>query len=139
MREYSRRPDFSNSLFHLTRERREYSSDDFVDRKLLREVSAFDVLKEILTAGVIRGSGNEGFIKGYRRAVCFSEIPLASMHHFAKPPDDPVGPSSTARYRFYGIAIGKRTMFEVGGRPVIYLPNSEGHSIPPRKMAACAL
>jgi hypothetical protein len=83
----------------------------------------------ILSSGTLRGSGNDGFIKGSRRAVCFSEIPLSAMHLFG-PPDDPFEPAKTARYRFYGIAISKRTLFEAGGRPVIYLPDSEGHWIP---------
>jgi hypothetical protein len=83
MVEKIRRADFSDSLVHLTRERREYSSANFVDQRLLREVSAFDVLKEILSSGILRGSGNEGFVKGSRCAVCFSEIPLSAMHLFA--------------------------------------------------------
>ena len=133
MVEKIRRADFSDSLVHLTRERREYSSANFVDQRLLREVSAFDVLKEILSSGILRGSGNEGFVKGSRRAVCFSEIPLSAMHLFARPPDDPLEPAKPARYRFYGIAVSKRALFEAGGRPVIYLPDSEGHWIPPEE------
>jgi hypothetical protein len=117
--------DFSHSLVHLTRERHEYSSSDFATQKLLRTVSAFDVLKEILTTGVLRGSGNEGYIKGSRRAVCFSEIPLSAMHAFAEPPSTQV-----ARYRHYGIVLSKQFVFDSGGRPVIYLPDSEGHWIP---------
>jgi hypothetical protein len=133
MAEKIRRADFSDALVHLTRERREYSSTDFLKQELLREVSAFDVLKEIMSSGIIRGSGNEGYVKGTRRAVCFSEIPLAAMHLFARPPDDPFEPATKARYRFYGIAISKRALFEAGGRPVIYLPDSEGHWIPPEE------
>lgn len=120
-----RRPDFSNSLVHLTRERKEYSSPDFVTQKLDRIVPAFDVLKEILVSGTIRGSGNEGYVKGNRRAVCLSEIPFSAMHQFAQPPSD-----DRARYRFYGIALSKKSVFEAGGRPVIYLPDTEGDWIP---------
>jgi hypothetical protein len=126
-----RRADFSDSLVHLTRERREYSSNNFAEQTLLREVSAFDVLKEILSSGTLRGSGNAGYVKGNRTAVCFSEIPLSAMHLFARPPDDPLERAKPARYRFYGIAVSKRALFEAGGRPVIYLPDSEGHWIPP--------
>jgi hypothetical protein len=120
-----RRSDFSNSLVHLTRERKEYSSPDFATQKLDRIVPAFDVLKEILSSGTIRGSGNEGYVKGNRRAVCLSEIPLSAMHQFAEPPSE-----ETARYRFYGVALSKQSVFEIGGRPVIYLPDAEGAWIP---------
>jgi hypothetical protein len=123
-----RRLDFSHSLVHLTRERHEYSSSDPATRKLLRVVSAFDVLREILTTGVLRGSGNEGYIKGSRRAVCFSEIPLSAMHLFAVEPSVEISRSHS--YRPYGIVLSKVTVFSAGGRPVIYLPDSEGHWIP---------
>ena len=133
MAEKIRRADFSDALVHLTRERREYTETGFLEQELLREVSAFDVLKEILSSGIVRGSGNAGYVKGTRPAVCFSEIPLAAMHQFARPPDDPFEPATKARYRFYGIAISKRALFEAGGRPVIYLPDAEGHWIPPEE------
>jgi hypothetical protein len=114
-----RRPDFGNSLVHLTRERKEPPRNAY---EAERVVPAFSVRKEILAAGVIRGSGNEGFVKGVRRAVCFSEIPLANIRAFAHRTD--------GRYRFYGIILSKRAVFEVGGRPIIYLPDAEGEWIP---------
>src|SRR5215218_8678599 len=121
-----RRADFTNSLVHLTRERAEYSSpNNLFQRKLERVVPAFDVLKEIMARGLIRGSGNAGLVKGSRTAVCFSEIPLSAMHQYAKPPSE-----TSARYRFYGIALSKKTVFDAGGRPVIYLPDAEGDWIP---------
>lgn len=123
-----RRLDFSHSLVHLTRERHEYSSDDPATRKLSRVVPAFDVLKEILSTGILRGSGNEGFVKGNRRAVCFSEIPLSALNLFAVEPSVPI--SRPHDYRFYGIVLSKQAVFGAGGRPVIYLPDSEGHWIP---------
>jgi hypothetical protein len=130
----ARRLYFSHSLVHLTRERHEYSSSDPATRKLVRVVSAFDV-KEILTTAALRGSGNEDFIKGSRRAVCFSEIPLSAMHLFAVEPSVEI--TRAHGYRPYGIALGKITVFSVGGTPVIYLPDSEGHWISGRrKMAA---
>src|SRR5262245_19224366 len=123
-----RRPDFNQSLVHLTRERKVYSAPQKVGDvvKLERVVSAFEVLKETLMSGTIRGSGNEGFVKGNRRAVCLSEIPLSVVHHFASPPSE-----GDAKYRFYGVALSKRSVFEAGGRPVIYLPDAEGGWIPP--------
>jgi hypothetical protein len=89
-------------------------------------VPAFEVLKEILASGTLRGSGNEGFVKGNRPAVCFSEIPLSAMHEFAQPPEV----VDTARYRNYGTVIHKSALFKAGGRPVIYLPDGEGQWIP---------
>lgn len=121
------RADFTNSLIHLTRERnikrRHFEVVNGIDEAT--KVSAFEVLKEILTDGIIRGSGKEGFIKGAERAVCFSEVPLSGVKYFANTKGD------EARYRFYGIAISKRAAFDCGGRPVIYLPDDEGNWIPP--------
>jgi hypothetical protein len=114
-----RRADFTNSLVHLTRERKE------LNKKTLKfeiVASPFDVLKEILAAGVIRGG--TGFVKGSQAVVCLSEIPLASMNEFS----GPVG--SNARYRSYGVAFSKKAVFNAGGRPVIYIPDDEGQWIP---------
>lgn len=113
-----KRPDFGHGLVHLTRERIERGPKT-------KTIPAFDVLKEIVISGVIRASGNEGFVKGTQKAVCFSEIPLSGVQQFATPPDEQL-----ARYRFYGVVVSKKTVFEAGGRPVIYLPDSEGDWIP---------
>lgn len=107
-----RRPDFSHGLVHLTKER--------------GDVKPFDVLKEILNSGVLTGSGRKGYIKGKDRAVCLSEIPLSSVEYFASSPDD----TDNVRYRFYGLALSKKAVFEAGGRPVIYLPDNEAEWIP---------
>jgi hypothetical protein len=116
------RSDFNHSLVHLTRERRVFPPG--ADKPEL-VASAFQVLKEILTSATIHGSGNEGFVKGHRRAVCLSEIPLASLHQFAEPPT-----AEKAKYRLYGIVLSKSAVFHAGGRPVIYLPDAEGDWIP---------
>ena|SRR5690242_14489476 len=94
-----KRLDFSQGLVHLTRERIEYeNAASPLDPPILKKIfPPFDVLKEILTSGVIRSSGNDGFIKGNQRAVCFSEIPLSAIHQFALPSTE-----ARARYRFYG-------------------------------------
>lgn len=107
-----RRPDFSQGLVHLTKER--------------GDVKSFDVLKEILQTGILKASGHKGFIKGKRKAVCLSEIPLSAVHYFASRPDK----EDNARYRFYGVALSKKAVFEAGGRPVIYLPDAEADWIP---------
>ena len=125
-----RRSDFSKGLVHLTRERMEYENTGLpLDPPILKKIfSPFDVLKEILTSGVIRSSGNDGFIKGNQKAVCFSEIPLSAIHQFALPPTE-----AKARYRFYGLSLSKKAVFAAGGRPVIYLPDQEAHWIPPEQ------
>src|SRR5262249_23479887 len=114
-----RRADFTNSLVHLTRERKELNKTTF---GLDLVASAFEVLKEILAAGVIQGG--LGFVKGSQPVVCLSEIPLASMDKFATQMD------GSTRYRFYGVALSKQAVFDAGGRPVIYSPDNEAGWIP---------
>jgi hypothetical protein len=111
------RRDFTNALVHLSRERTvSTASGDNIEQK------AFDNLKSILKEGVIKGGS--GFIKGPNKTVCFSEIPLSQLNQFAK-----LEPKK-ARYRFYGICISKKSAFENGARPVIYLPDDETEWIP---------
>jgi hypothetical protein len=119
-----KRPDFSQALIHLTRYRKTqvWNADKFVF-EVVETTPPFQVLKEILTSGVLRGSGNEGFVKGSQKAVCFSEIPLSAVHHFASEGPD-------ARYCYYGVVLSKQAAFAAGGRPVIYLPDNEGDWIP---------
>ena len=61
----SNRSDLVARITHLTRGK----TDD----------EAFERLWKILLEQTIRGSGNEGFIVGNRKAVCFQEIPLYSI------------------------------------------------------------
>lgn len=106
------RGDIVNSLVHLTKEN--------------GDASALENLCKILSDGELIGSTNEGFIKGPHPAVCFTETPLSSLKHFASKPEE----NEYARYRFYGVAINKKSAFELGARPVIYLPDKEGNWIP---------
>lgn len=117
-----KRTDFSQGLVHLTRERLIYDAET---QKLKQVASSFDVLKEILTSGIIRGSGNDGYVKGNQRAACFSEIPLSAVSGFACAPSE-----TKARYRYYGVSVSKKAVFAAGGRPVIYLPEIEADWIP---------
>ena len=119
-----RRADFNHSLVHLTRER-SIAVAGPNGQVMVQAVPPFDVLKEIISSGLIRGSGNDGYVKGTQKAVCFSEIPLAAVADFASGPD-----VEKARYRFYGVAVSKKAAFAAGGRPVIYLPDEEGQWIP---------
>src|ERR1700694_4723855 len=106
-----KRTDFGNALVHLTRERTEYkpNSSPLDPPEVARVVPAFEVFKEIITSGIIRASGNEGYIKGSQRTVCFSEIPLSSVPQFASPPSQ-----DKARYRFYGVSLSKKAVFAAG-------------------------
>lgn len=102
------------------------TQDPFSDEmKVEKIVEPFEVLKEIISTGIVLASGNQGFVKGTQKAVCLSEIPLSAVHHFAAAPSE-----KKARYRFYGIALSKKTIFNSGGRPVIYLPDNEADWIP---------
>jgi hypothetical protein len=112
----SRRPDISEGLIHLT--------------KVKNGKSAFEVLQQILTSGKLIGSGNFGFVKGTRNAVCLSEAPLSAVSHLiakskANCKNKPKEPYST-----YGIAISKESIYKLGGRPVIYLPDVDAEWIP---------
>ncbi|MFT7007646.1 MAG: hypothetical protein ACJAXJ_002175 [Colwellia sp.] len=51
---------------------------------------------------------------------------MSSLKNFASKPEV----KEDARYRFYGVAINKKGAFELGARPVIYLPDNEGDWIP---------
>lgn len=118
------RPDFTNALIHFTRGRKSQTRhwESGYSKGATTLVPAMNVLKEIYTAGVIRGSTTEsGFIKGFHTAVCLSEVPLSGIRYFA---------GEGEKYEFYGVAISKRSAFKEGVRPVIYLPDSEGDWIP---------
>jgi hypothetical protein len=110
------RPDFTNSLIHLTKGKKIVESGRWV------QYPAFESLKKILEEGIIRGGF--GFIKGPNKAVCLSEIPLSSLKLFAKPEPE------ESRYRFYGVCLKKKHAFECGARPAIYIPDEEGEWIP---------
>ena len=121
-----RRPDFSQGLVHLTKTRIKQEPFDWFAKERKPQsppeiTDSFTVLREILDSGQIYGSGNAGFIKGNRKAVCLSEVPLSSMHLFA---------GEQGRYSSYGISLPKAAAFAAGGRPVIYLPDDEGLWIP---------
>lgn len=126
-----RRADLSHGLVHLTRKRREQVASDTEssshpwepdESAMQTTVPAFEVLKEILTSGVIKGSGPTGFVRGSTRAACFSEMPLSAVSRVAK--------SEGSKYEPYGIIVHKSSVFAAGGRPVIYLPRDEANWLP---------
>src|SRR5215472_3902451 len=83
---------------------------------------AFTNLRKIIESRkLIAGSG---YIKGNYRCVCFSEAPLANLA------DGLVNENYYSRYSPFGIVVSKAWLFNRGGRPVIYQPESEFNALP---------
>lgn len=99
----SNRSDLVARITHLTRG----NTDD----------EAFEVLWKILQDKTIKGSGNEGYIVGGKKAVCFQEVSLYSIAEnliF----EDALGGKN--RYSRFGLRFNKIGMYRLGARPVIY-------------------
>lgn len=78
---------------------------------------AFQALWKILTEKKLIGSGNDGYIIGNKRAVCFQEVPLMAMaenlwfgERLGTPP----------KYRAFGLRVNRGALYKKGGRPVLY-------------------
>ncbi|MBI3013739.1 MAG: hypothetical protein HYY65_01440 [Candidatus Tectomicrobia bacterium] len=99
------RPDLTPYLIHLTRAR--------------RGRSGFENLVNILRGGVVRGSTTQtGFIKGSIPAACFMDVPFHALKSVCTP-------ENAERYEPYGVVVSKRTAYERGARPVLYLSGTE--------------
>ncbi len=98
------RDDLSNKLIHLVRGE--------------TAAIAFGKFSSILEEGKLRGG--TGYIRGSYRCVCFTETPLAKLGYVLADPD-----LSHFCYRPFGVMVDKKSVFEQGGRPVIYQPESE--------------
>ena len=83
---------------------------------------AFENLRSIVNEK--RLIGGSGFIKGEYNCVCFSEAPLSSLEHGL------LNSSAYSRYSPFGVVFDKKWVFEKGGRPVIYQPDSEFDALP---------
>jgi len=101
------RPDMTDSLIHFT-------SGDSPD-------NAFNCLRTIVAES--RLIGGTGMIRGSHRCACFSEAPLPLSSGL-------VNPDSYSRYSPFGLLFKKQWIFEQGGRPVIYQPDSEHDLLP---------
>jgi hypothetical protein len=91
------REDLSDYVYHFT-----------------KDASAYETLVKIIEDGALKDMSNKG-------VICFTEAPfpmLMNMFDIFRQYDNPM-------YAPYGIAIKKITLFELGGRPVIYGSNSE--------------
>ena len=98
------RDDLSDKLIPLTRgPTYEYAAEVFC--KILDE-------KRLL--------GGTGCIKGDFWCVCFSEAPISKLSQILAEPM-----AHGMRYKPFGVMVDKEWLFKLGGRPVIYQPDSE--------------
>lgn len=103
------RPDLSPNLLHLTRGE--------------SRAAAFGVLRTIVAERQLRGG--DGYIRGGFRCVCFTEAPIAQLANIFRWSE-----AKPLRFQPYGVLLGKEYLFALGGRPVIYQPDSEYHCLP---------
>ncbi len=96
------RPDLTPYLIHLTR-----SSS---------KRSGLENLVNILKTGVIRGTLR--YIRGSRPAACFMDVPFLALKYVCTE-------ENASRYEQYGVIVSKRTAYERGVRPVLYLSPTE--------------
>ena len=97
------RPDISNSLIHLTRDRKDLTSEQVFD-KIVSE-------KNIL--------GSNEYIRGKHNCICFSETPISAIGQIL------AQESGDFHYGPFGFLFSKKYLFEKGARPVIYQPDSD--------------
>ena len=102
------REDLSDRLVHLTKGTHEEASR---------------TLHTILREGRLLGGTTD--IRGAHPCVCFSEAPIAKLSMILAS-QTPQG----FRYMPYGIMVGKKWLFDRGGRPVIYQPNEDYQLLP---------
>jgi len=104
------RDDLSNKLIHLTKG----VGDDMAKHREEALKSLCSILKEK------RLRGGDGYIKGGHLCVCFSEAPIGKLAHLLAEKD-----GAKFKYQPYGIMVDKTWLFQLGGRPVIYGPESD--------------
>lgn len=101
---YKNRFDMSDHLIHFTRKN--------------GDSSAFETLKKIVKTGRINCGWSERntrrTIFGKHPAVCFTEMPIISLMNYVKNRND------VSKVDFYGVALSKSNMFDLGARNVIY-------------------
>lgn len=69
----------------------------------------------------LRIFGSSRKIKGGTQCVCFSEAPVPALTNGL------VNPQSYSDYSPFGFIFSKRYIYSIGGRPVIYQPDSDFH------------
>jgi hypothetical protein len=104
----SNRFDISNKVIHFT-----------------KAATHEDALRTLLSiVGEGRLIGSDGMIRGGYRCVCFTEAPIPAVA------TDIVNNGSFTRYAPFGLMFEKSWIYERGGRPVIYQPDSEFAQLP---------
>ncbi|HLE18050.1 MAG TPA: hypothetical protein VI728_07170 [Syntrophales bacterium] len=98
------RDDVSDNLIHLSKD--------------TTDLTAANALLSILKEKKLRGGST--FIKGAYTCVCFSEAPIGKLAYILAEPS-----VNGIRYKPFGIMVGKKWLYERGGRPVIYQPDAE--------------
>lgn len=109
------RDDIGNNLVHLSKG---VGNDPSKHR-----AEAAKNLVLILRERSLRGG--MGFIKGKHVCVCFSEAPISKLSHILAA-NDPAG----FKYQPYGVLVGKKWLFNKGGRPAIYGPDTDYEKLP---------
>jgi hypothetical protein len=98
------RDDLSSNLVHLTRGE--------------TDAQAAERFVSIFSSKTLKGSNRD--IRGGYKCVCFSEAPVAKLATILATPEQ-----QAMRYKPFGVMVSKRWIFDKGGRPVVYQPNSE--------------
>ena len=83
---------------------------------------AFNTLVKILNDRRLIGSNSH--IRSRSSCVCFSEAPMTALRYGL------VNDFGAERYSQFGIRFTKKSIFDRGGRPVIYQPESEYQLLP---------
>jgi hypothetical protein len=109
------RSDVSDRLVHLTKGTGLKVEEH---RKI-----ALKTLGKILTSKSLKGG--TGYIKGLHPCVCFSEAPIGMLSHILS-----IKTGSGFKYQPYGVMVNKKWLYEKGGRPVIYGPDSDYSKLP---------
>lgn len=81
---------------------------------------ALDNLAAILRSGVIAGASR--MVRTHRPVVCLFDAPLRELGAV-------LVRENRRRYEAFGVAIDKRYAFQMGARPVLYLPWDEAKRI----------
>lgn len=108
----SNRTDLVARLTHLTKG----NTDD----------EAFENLWKIIMDKKLIASGNEAYIIGSKRAVCFQDVPLYSVvenlmyEDYLYEKNLQEGYTPKIRYSWFGLRFNKVHMYQAGARPVFY-------------------